>query len=890
MRSFYASVASALLCIVPTHAALPDDIELLWEAMPSGNYCTALPPVKKNATASFPRISINDGLVCQQWIGPAVAFSPDEYGEVVQGKIISPIPDPDLCPVDAKDGYTCSGGVTLNLGAAKTIQQIWTAGIEVDSNFELQPPIGPMQVVSTFTSPLCTGADTAKILCEAVDLPTDWGPSDDQSIYMIIGTGRITLSMALFTYRGGVTVRINKFGIKCPLPDAGTMPAGCGAEQVWSYELRNRITADNADTLHAQMLQQEGLTINHPFDKPGVTVQKGLPVASDPCNDHKGRFECARDGVPTLGPCFWNGTLCYMDMPPVITPENTTLGIDDATYTFKFDGWGFGFETVRAFYWTFGDNETDTPIPKVPDKTSSEPQARTCRVPCELSWSAPGNYTLRVVAHVEASIAGRFRDVFYSAVATKNIEVVPNPVPTAAPTQVPTPGPTVSATAQPSVAPNPMTEVPPTPPPSPAPTKAPRAAQPTLAPPVTDTPAPTFADPCESFAQNACVSPCAWGTNAKCGFSAEGPILKTDASLDPGETVRVEYAPVWCDAAANCTLLELRYQWCTQENFSDCSVGSDPTKWVNASAQPMPLPTMWGIAVELLNCATTECGNLYVRAAALLTTNIAGVQVTEFSNPSSSFVIVNVPDVPLEDPCRGFTEALCAAPCLWTGSCTFRPGETRIKSDKQKACEQQNAATSCILDIGEKVPIYYPETQCNVPGCVVKSTHYQWCDFENRTACADRTYANWQRTPTPSDPSWGVEIHLTHCTEETVCGMISISATTLVSYTANGVTVEQYTTPATAAVYLHSEQATATTEESDDGSSTNVGLLVGLILAILAVLGIGGFVAMKLAQKKRRVCTQITHHHKQKSHTRLYPASPRALQIPTLLCLQHNTT
>eukprot|EP00659_Diplonema_papillatum_P010304 gene10304-15850_t len=623
---FVAWAAAVLLAGLPAggEAASFEELEIKWEPANFGNFC-----ISQKATASVKPQASGDGLTCKRYVGNVGSLSPTEYYENAQGKIYEPELETSACD----DSYKCDGGVRLDLTATKKFTYTWTAGDDEDSTMQFDPPVGIIYAGFTLTSSACTGFKKSATgvvsqlggLCRADNLPEDFFATSDDNIVLEIGSGQIRGRMELSTQRGGVTVRAHEFSITCEL-DPSDLPTGCAAEQVWSYSLTDPFDKKQID---GNKDASDGVSIAHVFDNTNLVIQQSIPVADDPCNDYVDRFECQRD----QGPCKWDGTSCNIDIAPIMKPENLTIGIDDATFEVDFVGWGSGdgFKRVLAYYWTVavGSDPSAVAEPKIPDPASNQTQANNCAVPCKWFWSRTGNYTFKVVAHIEANMAGRFRAVFYSAVLTQTYEITANPTPTpttAVPTPLPTPG-------EATPIPTPVPTGPPTPLPTPVPTPRPLTAKPTNAPPPATpaptqlTPVPTFADFCGEYIEPSCTPPCKYDQNT-CSIHPAGPVIKSQeqrlcdeqygeadekCQLSNGELVPISAPddPAYFDASVD----SIRFVWCTVLNISTCL--NMPIGYWFVYGHDSP----WDGVPIFVDCGTNvaHCGYIYFRAVANMT-------------------------------------------------------------------------------------------------------------------------------------------------------------------------------------------------------------------------------------------------------------------------------
>eukprot|EP01063_Lacrimia_lanifica_P040622 TRINITY_DN9289_c0_g1_i1.p1 TRINITY_DN9289_c0_g1~~TRINITY_DN9289_c0_g1_i1.p1 ORF type:complete len:813 (+),score=204.99 TRINITY_DN9289_c0_g1_i1:44-2440(+) len=568
-------VLLAALAALRTCAAQPTPVRLVWEPVKSEAFCKALPHTKKQPGGrAFPATygaapAVTDeeekelyGYACQRFIGPRLVKSPDRYFDAVQGAITTPEPKSLDCDEDV--GARCDGVLDLNLTAHNEITFMWQSGAQQGSAFVFLPPIGPITATFLLRSDTCTGTQLDALnldgRCEAIDLLDTWLPKDErvlsdqgmmvgQRLNGVNGNNGLRFAMDLLTVSGASPARIQQFGIKCTY-DPERLPAGCGGMQEWRFGLEDPFASmsHNEPNLATQygrrLVDQSGVAITHPFFKKQIQVQKGYPTPEDPCLALERTEMCALNlFVSQRGPCYWNNTHCVTsdDLVPAMAPENTTIYPDGAVFDVTVPTFS-GLDRVLAVYYTVGQDGVAAEDPKLPDPDDPmTANTYSCAVPCQLSYSnpAPGVYEFKFMAHLEATMAGKLRQIFLSKTGSKTYTIV------APPTPGPTPSPPLPAGTMLPPTPTPPTSVPPTPapatpaPPTPGPTPLPLLTDPPIPPPTPrPSPAPDLrlGDPCEPLGEAECLSPCAWAqtpANPECAFNmALGPVVMTGRMRD----------------------------------------------------------------------------------------------------------------------------------------------------------------------------------------------------------------------------------------------------------------------------------------------------------------------------------------------------------------------
>eukprot|EP01063_Lacrimia_lanifica_P002942 TRINITY_DN1159_c0_g1_i1.p1 TRINITY_DN1159_c0_g1~~TRINITY_DN1159_c0_g1_i1.p1 ORF type:complete len:789 (+),score=238.43 TRINITY_DN1159_c0_g1_i1:70-2436(+) len=643
------------LVVAAAGVAAQTSQELVWEPVPMRDYCNALPRTRNwNNGRWYDPVYNEDNGACQREIGATQGLSPNRYYDYAQGKLTAPAPKTLTCP---DTGAQCDGVIDMDLSAHNEITFVWQSGAQQGSSFTFLPPIGAITAVAFLESAQCNGAQqTAGTLqgrCEAVDLLDDWRVKDpykmeNEGMTMgsipNMGTG-LRFYLDLFTFRGGSVARIQKFGIKCTYNPA-VLPAQCSGMQEWTFGFKDAL-AGGIGAQHNEQRQkwQLGVSILHPFDKPQLQIQQGFPTPEDPCLNHGRQELCALDLYVTppgtsMGPCAWNGTACNAVLAPEMTctgagaaPEDTSIVVADAQFAIEIMTWT-KLDRVLGIYYTVGTNGDPAPEPMIPDADVPASQdSHACGYPCTYAPPsvAEGVYEFKFVAHLEASMAGKFRQVFLSAVGTRTYTIGPDPTPPPTPSpplppgtqQPPTPGPPT---------PEPPTPEPPTPqPPTPIPTPLPLLTDPPVPPPTPTPPQPNpgAVDGCRSFGENECKTPCLYQAYLQaCGFNDVGPVIRavrqrdclqvdpTDDRCDrmriaPEESIPITYNPV---THYNYTVSAIRYMKCTKDDMDTCR-NLDDDAWVTYPYAADD--TTSGIKIPQQNCGTDEdCRQVVVIAVA----------------------------------------------------------------------------------------------------------------------------------------------------------------------------------------------------------------------------------------------------------------------------------
>eukprot|EP01062_Namystynia_karyoxenos_P083496 TRINITY_DN9606_c1_g1_i1.p1 TRINITY_DN9606_c1_g1~~TRINITY_DN9606_c1_g1_i1.p1 ORF type:complete len:919 (+),score=227.05 TRINITY_DN9606_c1_g1_i1:320-2758(+) len=675
-----------------------------------------------------PPVSASDGYICTRWIGPSVTMSPSEYVDISMGHIAQArvkessgkyhlLMDPEIkhtgCRSNESDA--CSGHVRLHLSSHREVSFEWSSGEDTASTFEFNPSISTINAAFTFKSAKCTGpkakssndSNEVRLLggrCVTVGLPDDVFPlvtgkghAGSDKVYMEVGEGVLRFHMELYTARGGVTARLDRLRIDCTY-DPSNLPTGCGDEQDWAYELEDSLIRNtgkgqwtnsqlkanwddpgdqyNQDALHINMVMQPGVSMSHVDNGTRFVVSPGLPATGDPCNTHKDFIDCGSDKPP----CEWLAATqtCNITAAPTIMPLNTTLRLDRAHFTFDFDPGDVwrnndpGFSKTIAIYYTVGPSPDQTETPEMPSNVpGAVSHSFTCqKPPCSIDWADLGNWTLKAVAHVEASVAGKFRHIFYTAVTTMSYEIVP--VPTPMPTPVPTPAPTpVPPTPAPTPAPTPVPTppitfsptVPPTPYPTPMPTPAP-TPEPTVAPTPLPTPAPPPPDVCHSLQAGACTAPCKYSTqDSDCRFDHEGPVVGTDeqktcsnCEFDPSqERVPISWTQPdpsgWCQGCSLVRVIGVKYITCFHDNRTAC-LGNMPPKstwqdypdWQSAPTKAKGVDLTLPPCASILSCPAVDFP--VVVAVAALEVKVGTTTDTVYTNEGTFNAVVQRPGTP----------------------------------------------------------------------------------------------------------------------------------------------------------------------------------------------------------------------------------------------------
>ena len=657
------------------------ELELKWSPVVQTDYCQSLPVTLAGQKIMSP-LNASDGYTCKRWLSFDQSFSPYNWVDIAQGRVVSPEPN-IISGCLANDSSSCTGTIPLELSKYDSISILWSAG-EDGSSFEFNPPIGSIGATFTLSSLSCTGdvlkssgvANGLGGLCVPFEKPDEWFLTETSGASLELGKYKLRFRINLYSSRSAVTTRLNAFGIRC-LINPSLLPAGCGNLQDWKFELSNDLTQTDFTSPSVyvplamrEIAGQEGVTLVHPFNTSSLIVRVGLPVSEDPCNDRSDSFKCNID-KPV---CKWDNTKCVIAAAPDILPTNKSLTFQDATIIFDLPNWGSGFERVVAYYWTHGPNETATPDPTVPERGDPHPVSFSCPVPCKLPrWSVEGVTTFKVIAHVEASVAGRFRAVFLSAISTRTYNIsapitpMPTPEPTAPPTPVPTPGAkTPQPTPMPTAPLTPQPASPITPVPTPMPTN--RTAIPTAAP-VTD-------GACAFYfkTEQDCTSPCSYDNQLQiCQIDPPGPLIGTlaqrncrkngtvtDCLLREGELVPIAYnVAMKCTGCAVESVEEMRYLVCDYHNKTICN---DQRGIKDFGTWNVYTPGITTIGMHLHHCdagTDAQCGAVQILSVATI-----NVRVDVLSEPrvltkisSEQFAVEYVLDgVPVKPSSSGGTD------------------------------------------------------------------------------------------------------------------------------------------------------------------------------------------------------------------------------------------
>eukprot|EP01061_Rhynchopus_euleeides_P014614 TRINITY_DN25244_c0_g1_i1.p1 TRINITY_DN25244_c0_g1~~TRINITY_DN25244_c0_g1_i1.p1 ORF type:complete len:512 (+),score=49.72 TRINITY_DN25244_c0_g1_i1:39-1538(+) len=415
-------VVLAVLCVV---GLCSGEVRLTWVPVRSTSFCESLSPSQLDFNAYMmkdvrqyfevqnnmkPNVS-RDGHICSRLVGPSQRLSPNDWADIMQGKLLEGTSTG--CQGDAD----CTGSVMIDMEKEPeyfNITLLWRAG-EKSSAFQLFAPVGIVGAAMHLTYD-GTECGNAMNLTTYRETSCTFFAEDEFSMSGAISFTPTGLQFAISGKTSlGVNAAIRQLGIRCTMQKSN-IPDAC-LKTAFTYRLRNDLVALDSpadpEVVQEQLLTQSGVWLTYSVLDSNARVNHLRLISADICRSATTPEACSA----TTTPCKWDAgeQICVITAAPEFTPNGGVMLMSvNNSVTIDVPSWGAGYIRTSRIYYTVSE------VPTTPDPiTVGLPGGTTvCVPPCNLELSSLGTKHVSSLAYIVAMEGN-----VYSAVSSASFQV-----------------------------------------------------------------------------------------------------------------------------------------------------------------------------------------------------------------------------------------------------------------------------------------------------------------------------------------------------------------------------------------------------------------------------------------------------------------------------------